>query len=698
MKPSGVWLALVGLTFVVALLLYALLAPPDAHRLAERRASVHLYEARGVAQQVLSEYGASLPLRADLGAAVWPISSASALCQRYFNQALRYVIAFDMPRALANFRQAAALNPACAMCAWGEAYSLGQTLNHVQRAENEPRAFAAVLRALHLTLAEDQRASITSPPALCTTTLEHLLVRALLQRYAWAESAWEQLEASAARKLYLRALLVDGERWYRGAPHSSEAMPPRAQLNTHYAEAMRQLAALPAGAENDHVLFLAADALMNLVPWDYWEELADGAARSRPGVRRRMRPLAREARTLLERVLARSPEHAGALHLYIHVTEAGPHPEEAAEAAERLRYLVQGSPHLVHMPSHTFIRQGRYAEAVRSNERAVALPRDEHVFPQHNLDFLVYCLRMVGRREDAFHAAAELLRLTSALLECGEQEPTLDPSLLYEAEVPPERFVVTHLLTAVLFRRWHLVLGTPPPPAARLHHRAVLAFARGMAHLNHPHRFPAQALAELRALRELRLRIERTPLYHTMSYYPAAPMVHLLELELHADLAREGAHGVVASLSSSSSSSASSASSVSASASASVSASASPSSSSTPPLFGLSEVELLEEALRIEDTLPYNEPPLHYRPVSHRLGAALLRERRATDALRVYHECLREYPHDPWVWYGVAQAHAMLGNDEQRHSAEREFRALWAEADLDLNLLDSGEVAADEEH
>src|SRR6202008_3476680 len=73
---------------------------------------------------------------------------------------------------------------------------------------------------------------------------------------------------------------------------------------------------------------------------------------------------------VLEKTIAKAPNHPGALHLYIHAVEASTTPERAEAAADRLLVLMPGAGHVVHMPSHIYYRVGRYADAWSANEKA----------------------------------------------------------------------------------------------------------------------------------------------------------------------------------------------------------------------------------------------------------------------------------------------------------------------------------------
>ncbi len=107
--------------------------------------------------------------------------------------------------------------------------------------------------------------------------------------------------------------------------------------------------------DDDMIAVLAADAHMIA---------AERGARPAPAAQR-----------LLERVLARNPDHGGAIHLYIHLTDWIDRQHLAVPYAERLAGIAPAASHLVHMPSHTFYGVGRYQEAAATNVAAIAADR-----------------------------------------------------------------------------------------------------------------------------------------------------------------------------------------------------------------------------------------------------------------------------------------------------------------------------------
>jgi tetratricopeptide (TPR) repeat protein len=234
--------------------------------------------------------------------------SKSAGAQAFFDQGLGQLFGFDYDEALKSFRRASTLDSDCAMCGWGEALALGPYINSGPiDAETIARARALTGRTLaNQSLSERDR--------------------------ALAEAVHARHEHGG------RQSGVHGDR---------------------YADTMLRLAAR--WPDDDLVAILAAEAVMDSQPWDYWK--AGGLVpKARAG----------EAIRLVETVLARSPENPQAIHLLIHLTEASAHPERAASAAAKLGRIAPAAPHMVHMPSHTWYRIGRFDDAISANKAAIA--------------------------------------------------------------------------------------------------------------------------------------------------------------------------------------------------------------------------------------------------------------------------------------------------------------------------------------
>src|SRR5437763_2611101 len=275
------------------------------------------------------------PLFDNLGAHHHAVTTASKEAPRYFDQGLTLCFAFNHAEAIRSFQEAARLDANCAMAHWGIAFAYGANINMPMPDEAVPKAYAALQKAQEL-----------APKA---TANEQAYIAALAKRYA------------------------------------DKPTKDRAPLDKAFADAMREVVRQFPDDADAATLF--AEAVMDTMPWNYWAE--DG----------KPKPETAEALAALEGVLAKHPNHVGACHYYIHAVEASPHPERGLAAAHRLRDLVPGAGHLVHMPSHIYMRIGRYEEAVDANARAVAVDeryiaaaKPDGLYPMmyypHNIDFL----------------------------------------------------------------------------------------------------------------------------------------------------------------------------------------------------------------------------------------------------------------------------------------------------------------------
>lgn len=248
------------------------------------------------------------PLLEGMGDLHFAVTTKNAMTQRFFNQGLVLSYAFNHKEAERAFREAARLDPDCAMAYWGAALVLGPNINATMDQAENAAAYAALQKAL----------ALASP----ASEKEQAFINALSRRYA--------------------------------------EIPPenRAALDEAYANAMREVAQKYPDDADAAALF--AEAAMDLHPWKYWER--DGQPK----------PWTPEIVGTLETALQKWPQHPGLNHFYIHAVEASAEPERALASAELLRDLVPAAGHLVHMPAHIFIRTGRYRDAIVANERAIA--------------------------------------------------------------------------------------------------------------------------------------------------------------------------------------------------------------------------------------------------------------------------------------------------------------------------------------
>jgi len=296
------------------------------------------------------------PLFDGLGSRSRRVTTDSAQAQRYVDQGLKFLYAFNHDEAIRSFRQAATLDAGCAMAWWGIAYACGPHINKPAVDEHHAREGAEAL-----TKAREHRNK--------ATPVERSLIEALSKRYA--------------------------------DPPPDDRKP----LDQAYADAMG--AVWKSNAGDTDVGALYAESLMDLRPWDLWTH--DG--HPQPGTD--------EILAVLAAVLAKEPAHPLALHLSIHAQEASPHPERADDAAERLRDLQPGLAHLVHMPSHIDVRSGRWKEAEQANEKAIAADEAYRkvrpnqgfyrLYMLHNRHMLAFAATMRGESARAIRAIDQMI-------------------------------------------------------------------------------------------------------------------------------------------------------------------------------------------------------------------------------------------------------------------------------------------------
>lgn len=511
------------------------------------------------------------PIFEGLGAHKHPISTNNPQAQKLFDQGVNLLFGFNHAEAIRSFREAARLDPDCAMCWWGVAFALGPNINLPMPEDAVAPAWEALNKAKSLRAKASPR-----------------------------EQAW--IDALATR--------------YAATPTAD-----RKPLDAAFAKAMGDLARADP-TDLDAATFYA-EAMMDTQPWDYWE--ADAKTPKGNGA---------QILSTLEGVLAKAPDHPGALHLYIHAVEASNTPERAEAAADRLAPLMPQAGHIVHMPSHIYYRVGRYADAARVNEQAaltdeayIAACRAQGFYPAgyygHNIHFLWTSAEMEGRSKTSADAARRLVKAVDA-------EKTA-------AQLPlAELFVFTPMVNSLRFGQWDAVLATPPPPAALKLDTAIWLYAHGIAAAN---------TGDLATARANRAKLQAQTKADFSAYapfaIPAQPMTELALAMLDGEIARKEGKLDLA-------------------------------------------VASFKRAAAMERQLPYTEPAYWHQPVAHYLGAALLEAGRAGEAEAVYRDSLMHYRRDGWALYGLSQALARQGKTQEAADATAQFNDAWKMADVKL--------------
>jgi tetratricopeptide (TPR) repeat protein len=433
--------------------------------------------------------------------------------------------------------------------------------------------------------------------------------------------AWEALQkarslapqASESERAYIEALATR---------YVEQPLEDRSALDRAYADAMRELVRRYPD-DTDAATFFT-EALMVTTPWDYWRE--DGEPRE----------VTEEMIGTLEAVLAADPGHPGANHLYIHVLEAE-RPQLAAEAADRLRELVPGAGHLLHMPSHVYIRVGRYHEAVEANRIAIAA--DDSYATQCHAQGL-YPLAYMPHNRHFLWAAATLGGDSSAALQAAREiADKTDHGTMRETGLETlQHFWATPLYALVRFGRWDELLETPEPGADLIYPRGVWHYGRAMA-LIRSGRLD-EAAAELESLAA----IAADPRLEEITVWDINTTAALLAI------ARSVVAGELAAAR------------------------------------GDFETAILELELgaALEDGLNYDEPPPWHAPVRHNLGAVYLAAGRPESAERVYREDLEVFPENGWALYGLEESLRAQSRPAEADETHDRFAEAWAHADVEL--------------
>jgi tetratricopeptide (TPR) repeat protein len=516
------------------------------------------------------------PLLEGLGDLHHPITTPSQKAQRYFDQGLLLCYAFNHDEAIRSFRSAAMLDPDCAMAYWGIALAYGP---HVNKPMSEADNTAA------------------------WTALQQALAR--------------QKNATKREQDYIGALSKRYEEQHR---------EDRSALDKAYASAMRELVARYPDDLDARTLF--AEALMDTMPWDYW--LKD----------RSPKPETQEAFAALRFVLSRNANHPGANHYYIHAVEAGPNPEWGLASADRLLNYAPTAGHLVHMPSHIYIRVGQYRDAVMANERAVAADQSyirqsraqgfyPGVYYPHNIHFLWWAQLFEGQSAQAMKTAEKAAQYAV--------DNVCSPTQVLEAP----RFRHLPWLTALRFGRFDELLRIPQPAVTNdfVMDRAIWHFVRGLA-------YASRDAADYAAREHEQLaRLAKSEQARKMDVpqLPATGIIAVAEKWLAAKVA--GARGEQQSM-----------------------------------------IRLLEEAVSLEDQLPYMEPAFWPLPARPALGAALLEVGEPVRAEKVFREDLERMPRNAWGLLGLEQALRAQGRNDAAAIVHRQFKETWKQADTPLKV------------
>jgi tetratricopeptide (TPR) repeat protein len=422
--------------------------------------------------------------------------------------------------------------------------------------------------------------------------------------------------AAAQKALALAGNATDAEQALIAAVNKRYAASPptdRAPLDHAYADAMATAAR--AFPNDDTIQVLFAEALMDLAPWHYWE--AGGA-----------RPRGRTADMVdaLERVLERNPTHPGAIHYYIHAMEASSDPDKALPHARRLAALMPGAGHIVHMPSHIYYRVGQYKDALDSNVAAIAA--DEKYFRKngsdpvykgayypHNIHFVMVSALMGGDGATALDAAKLDQALPAAMLK--------ELSVMQPVKAAP-------YFSHVQFSSPDTLVALPDPGPDLVLVKAMWHYARAIGFARKGD--IAQGRREVDAIGALERHADFKPILAWG--VPGPDIVHTAWAVAAARLA-DAQNNVP------------------------------------------EAIRLYQEAIAVQDKLPYTEPPYWYYPVRQSLGSALLRAGRLDEAEQVFRASLTQTPSNGWALSGLMEVYRLRGDKPALAAASKRFETTW---------------------
>jgi tetratricopeptide (TPR) repeat protein len=506
-------------------------------------------------------------LFSEMGPHRHSITTSSAEAQAYFDQGLTWMYSFNHDEAIRAFTRATELDPDSAMAWWGVAVCEGPNYNDPKMTEERSTAaWVALQKAL-------ERIDDTTP-------VERALIEALTHRYAnpWPED--------------------------------------RSELEQAYADAMGEVwAAYP---EDSDVATLYAEALMVRTPWMLYTD--DGEPKPDTGL----------IVATLERAMELGPNNPGAKHLYIHAVEPSKDPDRGLVAADPLSELVPDAGHLLHMPSHIYVKTGRWEQAIIQNEQAVGADMEyrelspdqglQYMYMVHNAHMLAYAAMMSGQEQKALEAARTMWEIVPEET-LKEVWPFLDKWMCSVYDVQKR------------FGRWDDILKADPPPdfmpittATWQAHRAV-AYAAKKDFDN-----------ARRELAEFRKTKDALPEDTKWGRDSALKVLAVSDYFIQGEIAlQQGDLDLAA--------------------------------------------ELLEQGAAVEDTLGYGEPPQWLQPVRHTLGAVYLTSGKYAQAERVYREDLADWRANGWSLFGLSRALEKQGKADEAREVRKQYELAWAGAD-----------------
>ncbi len=516
------------------------------------------------------------PLFEGMDVYEFPVTTTNERAQKYINQGLLLAYAFNHAEAARSFYYATQLDPKCAMAWWGYAYVLGPNYNMGMSDENYQTTYNATQTALELS-------------ADNSTPKEKALIEALSVRYV------------------------------------KEPVEDRSHLDKSYSNAMK--AVFKSYPEDADVGTLYAESQMILHPWDLWDKKGNPMSWTP------------EILSTLDQVVEFNPKHPGAHHYYIHAIEASHEPEKGLRSAQLYdEGLVPAAGHLLHMPSHIYIRTGDYHKgslanlrAVEADESYIAACSANGLYPMtyfpHNYHFLAATATLEGSSKWGIDAA-------NKVAENADRQMMKEPgwgTLQHYYSIP--------YYVYVKFGKWNEILQMKNEDPSLAYPEAVRAYARGMAYLG---------------LGDTDLAKKELAILQKHAADPQIKEITIWDLNDAIDLMEIAQYVLEAEI------------------------------LATENNFEKS-IALLQKAVQIEDNLNYNEPPDWFFSVRHHLGAVQIEAGKYTDALETFKNDLQNFPKNGWALHGMKQVYSRLNDSGNEERIDKQLKTVWANADVELS-------------
>ncbi|HEU5282007.1 MAG TPA: tetratricopeptide repeat protein [Gammaproteobacteria bacterium] len=526
----------------------------------------------------------------NLGSFHHEISTKVPLAQHFFDQGLVLFYGFEWGESIRSFKEATRLDPHCGMCYWGLALALGNIINAPLTGHEYRDAQSAIQQALSLKPYE--------------TAAEQDYIKALSLRFQHAPKISNKVGAFSCHT----------------STNSQDESTPNEIIS--YTNAMKKVSEKYPTDYDAKALYTYT--LFKQISWRFWD--AHG----------KINPLTPIIIKMLKSIIDKDQSNIGGNHYYIHVIEQSPRPEQALDSANRLKTLVPGSEHLVHMPVHIYFLTGRYHQGTASNLQAIEAfneynktcytqgfkPEINYLY-LHNYDFLRTTAIMEGRKALALSAADQMIN--KPFPEWLAKEPTL------------QWFIPIPYFAKARFGLWKELLNEPMPRSDYQYALGMWHYARGMA-LAHTGEIKG-AEKELVSLKKIRLKGETESNLGKQGH-------NLLRIS----------NEILA---------------------------ATISNFQKNERLTLAHLKLAE---KIQYDMGYHEPPDWYLPVKEILGDAYLKWGHPNEAIVMYEQDLKQYPKNGWALYGLAQALQEQKKNSEANQAEQQFKEAWKYADIPIPI------------